>query len=198
MKQLIIAATMMAALNSGVCRAQSGDASLNELWKRSTVMEKTKGGHRHAIKSYSEILKHPKASKDLKREAQLRIAICKLRLGEHDDAVKDLKVVFRNHPKLAKRGVADVQEVMVGEKKDGAENPNKLLTVLYTVDPLLFTKDKEAEVDFTDLFQGLGVKFPTMATTIMFDRGTSTLVVRNTADQLQRIEQILTFLAVNR
>lgn len=111
MKRLITAMIMATAMTAGVGWAQDKKTDLVKLWENATFMEKTEGDYQGAIKGYTKILAHPRVGETLKGKVKLRIAVCKLRLGEHDDAVKGFSEVFKTHPKLAKDYLLEMQKI---------------------------------------------------------------------------------------
>src|SRR6185436_16917115 len=87
-----------AMLVAAVCGPCLGAVPADELLEKAIYVEETKGELPAARELYEQILKDPTTDRSLVAQAQLRLGLCELKLGEKSRAVSALEQLSRNFP----------------------------------------------------------------------------------------------------
>src|SRR5262245_59374508 len=70
-------------------------ASADELFEKGIYLEETKGELESALEIYQRIVEDPKAGRGLAAQAQLRLGLCQLKLGNKPQAISALDGLTR-------------------------------------------------------------------------------------------------------
>src|ERR1044071_2555362 len=77
---------------------QAGAASATELLEKGIYVEETKGELKAAAELYQQIVDDPQASRNLVAQAQLRLGLCQLKLGNKPQAISALERLTEEFP----------------------------------------------------------------------------------------------------